>query len=185
VAWKPTRPIVVWIGDWLRGGEASRAPRSGGIVLRVRGLAVGSSQLPWAHIKDAASREPVKGQVSLGSGYVCSKAARNRFVPHVPRLDTAALNAGSKPDAGGEDEQASGIDRPPTVESNARPRTGGIGPGAPNASEQRDYRTASSRRGSPNVHPVPGCARASAQPRNPDFFAAIVPGAKSISHALI
>jgi hypothetical protein len=148
-------------------------------------LAVGSSQLPWAHIKDAASREPVKGQLSLGSGCACSRVARNRFVPHVPRLDIAALSAGLKPDAGGEDEQASGIDRPPTVERNARPRTGGIGPGAPNASEQRKYRTASSRRRSPTVYPVPGRARASAQPRNPDFFAAIVPGAKSISRVLI
>jgi hypothetical protein len=153
--------------------------------LRIRGLAVGSSQLPWAHIKDAASRESVKRQVSLGSGSACSKAARNHFVRHGRRLDTAALNVSSKPDAGGEDEQASGIDRPPTVERNARPRTSGIGPGAPNASEQRECRTTSSRRQGPHVYPVSSRARASAQPRNPDFFAAIVPDAKSTSHALI
>ena len=56
------------------------------------------------------------------------------------------------PNAGGEDEPASGIVRPSTVERNARPRTGGIGPGALNASEPRKFRTACSR------HPIPQCA---------------------------
>ena len=68
--------------------------------------------------------EPVKGHVSLGSDCVCSRDARNRFVPPVPKLDTAAPSAGPQPDAGGEDEPASSIGRPPTVERNARPRTG-------------------------------------------------------------
>jgi hypothetical protein len=183
VAWYLARAIVVWKEIGYEGRQEGASERSDN--LRVRGLAVGSSQLPWAHIKDAASHEPVKGQLSLGSGYVCSKAARNRFVQHVPRLGTAAPGAGPKPGAGGEDEPASGTDRRSTVARNARPRTGSIGPGALNASEQRQFRPAVSQRRNRSAHPVSSRARASAQPRNPDFFAAIVPGAKSISHALI
>lgn len=154
-------------------------------MLRVRGLAVGSSQLPWAHIKNAASREPVKGRVSLGSGCVCSRAARSLFFPHVPKLDTAALSARPQPDAGGEGEPASGIGRPSTVERNARPRTGSIGPGALNASEQSKLGTAYRRCRTRNARPMSGRARASAQARKSDFFAAIAPGAKCISSALI
>jgi hypothetical protein len=155
------------------------------VNLRVRGLAVGSSQLPWAHIKDAASREHVKGQLSLGSGCACSRAARNRFIPPVPRLDTAAPSAGPQPDAGGEDEPASDIGRPSTVERNASRRTGTTGPGVLNASEQRQFRPAFCQRKARNAHLMPNRARASAQPRNLVFFAAIVPGAKITSHALI
>jgi hypothetical protein len=153
--------------------------------LRVRGLAVGSSQLPWAHIKVAASREPVKGHVSPGSGSVCSRAARNPFVPHLPRLDTVVPSAALQPDAGGEDEPASSIGRPSTVERNAGRRTGTTGPGVLNGSEQRQLRPAFSQRQARSAHLMSNRARASAQPRNPDFFAAIVPGAKSISHTLI
>ncbi len=165
---------------------ASKAPRSGAFNLRIRGLAVGSSQLPWAHIKDAASREPVKGQVSLGSGCACSRVARNLFIPLVPKLDTAAPITRPKPDAGGEDEPASGIGRPSTVERNARPRTASIGPDALNASKWNKFGAARRRRRTCGARLMSGRARASALPRNPDFFGAvIVPGAKSISHALI
>jgi hypothetical protein len=165
-------------GDKQGASERSRK-------LRIRGLAVGSSQLPWAHIKDAASRASVKGQLSLGSGCVCSRAARNRFVQHVPRLDIAVPSAGLQPNAGGEDEPASSIGRPSTVERNAGRRTGTTGSGALNASEQRQLRPAFSQRRARNAHLMSSRARASAQPRNPVFFAAIVPDVKSISHALI
>jgi hypothetical protein len=147
-------------------------------------LAVGSSQLPWAHIKDAVSREPVKRQVSLGGGCVYSRVARNLFIPLVPKLDTAAPSARPKRDAGGEDEPASGIGTPSTVERNARPRTASIGPDALNASECNKFGATCRRRRTCGVRLMPGRARASAQPRNPDFFAVIVPGAKSISDAL-
>jgi hypothetical protein len=160
------------------------APRSGGKDLRVRGLAVGSSQLPWAHIKDAIRLVPVKGQVSLGSDTVCSRTARNPFTPHILRPDTVAPSAAPKLVAGGEDGPASSIGGPPTVEKNAKPKTGSTGLVAPNAGGQRQHRPASRRRRTRRPSVRRSRARASAQQRNPDFFAAIVPGAKCISHDL-
>ncbi len=160
------------------------APRSGGKDLRIRGLAVGSSQLPWAHIKDATRLVPVKEQVGRGNDIVYSRVARNPSIPHILKPDTVAPSAVPKLVAGGEDGLTSDIGVPPTVGRSAKPRTGSTDLVAPNACGQRQPRPVSLRRRTQRPNVWCSRARASAQQRNPDFFAAIVPDAKSISLAL-
>ncbi len=126
---------------------------------------------------------PVKELVSLGNDTVCSRAARNPFTPHIPKPDTVALSAAPRLDAGGEDGPASSIGGLPTVGQNARLRTASTGLVGLNAYGQRQPRPALSRRRTRRPSVRSSRARASAQQPNPIFFAAIVPGAKSISHA--
>ena len=146
-------------------------------------MAVGSSQLPWAHIKDATRLVPVKGQVSLGNDTVCSRAARNPFNPHIPKPDTVALSAAPRLDAGGEDGPASSIGGLTTAEQNAKLRTASTGLVGLNAHGQRQPRPALRRRRTWRPSVRGSRARASAQQQDTNFLAAIVPGAKSISHA--
>ncbi len=124
---------------------------------------------------------PVKGQVSLGNDSVCSRAARNPFNPHIPKPDTVALSAAPRLDAGGEDGPASSIGGLTTAEQNAKLRTASTGLVGLNAYGQPRPVLRRRRTWRPSVR----CsrARASAQQRDPNFFAAIVPAAKSISHA--
>ena len=152
--------------------------------LRVRGLAVGSSLLPWAHHQLAAIPGLVKGLVGLGSAAVCSRAVRSSFAPLIPKLDTAAPGAGPPRGAGGNNAPAGTIARPPTVGKNDRLNPDGIAAAAPNA--------AVTPRPSKGVLPHPilviraRCrpARVSAQPGNRIFSAATAQAATSRSHAL-
>ena len=58
--WEPEKEQSDPVTIPLQPGQ-DMAPGSGAKDLRVRGLAVESSQLPWAHIKLAASLGLVKG----------------------------------------------------------------------------------------------------------------------------
>jgi hypothetical protein len=151
--------------------------------LRTRGLAVGSSQLPWAHIKLVVHLVLVKGLVGLGSGGVCSRGARSSSDRPIPRPGIVAPSAVRQRGVGGEDGPAASTDERPTARRNAGTSAGDTGVAAPSV-------------GVPPKPPQPIMgnrmsraslrtwdARVSAQPTIPDFSAAIVPAARSISRA--
>ena len=127
-----------WIGLKVERRDRPRGPKGSNKRLgaehkglRVRGLAVGSSQLPWAHIQLAASLGPVKGLVGLDSGGVCSRGARSSFDPPTLKPGTVAPSAARRRGGGGEGRPAGSIGRPPTARRNAGPRAGGTGVAAP------------------------------------------------------
>ena len=99
--------------------------------LRARGLAVGSSPLPWAHSKLAANLGPVKGLVGLDSGGVCSRGARSPSGRPTPRPGTVAPSAARRHGGGGDGGPAGSTGRPPTARRNAGARAGGTGVAAP------------------------------------------------------
>jgi hypothetical protein len=159
-------------------GKGASGRRSG---LRTRGLAVGSSQLPWAHHQLAAIPGPVKGRVGLGSAAVCSRAARNSFVPPIPKPDIAVPSVGPPPGAGDDDAPAGSIGKPPMVGKNGRLNPGAIAVDAPNA--------AGLPRKGPPPHRIlpaptrPRPARVSAQPGKANFWAATARAVKITSSA--
>jgi hypothetical protein len=158
-------------------------------------LAVGSSQLPWAHIKLAARLGPVKGRVGVGLGVgvgvgvglgrdrAYSRDARRIFVPPIPKPDTVARSAAPPLVAGDASVPADSIGKPATVGKNAKLRAGSTGLVAPNACGQRPLRRASPRRPIRRARLWYRRARASAQRQVPIFLAATVRGAKSISRS--
>jgi hypothetical protein len=164
----------------LIGEGASERSRG----LRVRGLAVGSSLLPWAHHQLAAIPGLVKGLVGLGSAAVCSRAARSSFAPPTPKLDTAAPSVGPPRGDGVNNAPAGTIARPPTVGNSDKLKPDGIAAAAPNA--------AAPHRPSKGAlqHPILGIrarcrpARVSAQPGHRICSAATAQAATSRSHAL-
>jgi hypothetical protein len=164
----------------LIGEGASERSRG----LRARGLAVGSSPLPWAHHQLAANPGPVKGLVGLGSAAVCSRDARSPFAPPTPKPDIAAPNAGPPRGAGGADAPAGTIARPPTVGKSGRLNPGGIVAAAPNAAGPPRPRKGPLRHRILAARARPTPARVSAQPGIPHFSAAIVRAAESCSHPL-
>jgi len=93
-------------------------------------LAVGSSQLPWAHIKLAARLGPVKGHVGLGRDHAYSRDARRTFVPLIPKPGTVAPSAARPLVAGDAGVPTSSIGKPPTVGKNARLNVNDTGLGA-------------------------------------------------------
>jgi len=93
-------------------------------------LAVGSSQLPWAHIKLAARLGPVKGHVGLGRHLAYSRDARRTFIPPIPKPGTVAPSAARSLVAGDVGVPTEGIGKPPTVGKNARPNVNDTGLGA-------------------------------------------------------
>jgi hypothetical protein len=95
-------------------------------------LAVGSSQLPWAHIKLAARLGPVKGRVGVGLGrdHAYSRDARRTFVPPIPKPGTVAPSAAPPLVAGDAGVPADSIGKPPTVGKDARLKVNDTGLGA-------------------------------------------------------
>jgi hypothetical protein len=151
--------------------------------LRTRGLAVGSSQLPWAHIKLVTRLEPVKGLAGLDSGGACSRDARSSSDRAIPRPDTVAPRAVRRRAAGGGGKPADSIARPPTAERNAGTRAGDTGVAAPADAARAKPGLPTPRSRTPRVPVRMKCARVSAQRTIPDFFAATVLVARSTSHA--
>jgi hypothetical protein len=150
--------------------------------LRTRGLAVGSSQLPWAHSKLAANLGPVKGLVGLDSGGVCSRGARDSSDPPILRLGTVAPSVARRHVGGGEGEPADSTGGRPTARRNAGTRAGGTAVAAPSVAARPKPRQPTPRCPIPHARVRRRGARVSAQRRNPDFFAATVRGAKRTSH---
>jgi len=93
-------------------------------------LAVGSSQLPWAHIKLAARLGPVKGHVGLGRDHAYSRDARRNFVPPIPKPGTVARSAARPLVAGDAGVPADSIGKLPTVGKDARLKVNDTGLGA-------------------------------------------------------
>ncbi len=112
----------------VSGGASERSKG-----LRIRGVAGGSSQLPWGPYQRAASLVPVKGLAGLVADRVCSKDARNHFDPPSLRLDTVALSAGRQLGDGGAGEPVSSTARPTMAASNARLKAGSTDVGAASA----------------------------------------------------
>jgi hypothetical protein len=164
----------------IREGASER--RSG---LRVRGLAVGSSPLPWAHHQLAANPGTVKGLVGLDSDGVSSRAARSSFAPPTPKPDTVAPSAGPPLGDGGEGGPAGTIGRLPMVGKNGRLKAGGIAVAAPNVARPHKPRSRCRRRRNPPARAPSRPARVSAQPLIPNPFAAIVPAVKSPSRRVV
>jgi hypothetical protein len=145
--------------------------------LRTRGLAVGSSPLPWAHSTLAAPLVPVKGLVGPGRGGVCSRGARGRSGRPTPGPVTVAPSAARRHGGGGDGEPLGSTDRPPTARRNAGISAADTGVAAPSGGVRPEFRRPTPRVRSPCQRP----ARASARRTNPDFSAATVPGAKTAS----
>jgi hypothetical protein len=165
-------------GSDQEGFRSRKAPRSGGKDLRVRGLAVGSSQLPWAHINLAARLGPVKGHVGLGRDHAYSRDARRSSTLPVPKPGTVARSAGRPLVAGDAGVLAVSTGIPPTVGKDARFKVDGTGLGAKNGSKRRQPRRPSPQRRTCPSHVRCRSARASAQHRGASFFGATVRGAK-------
>lgn len=149
--------------------------------LRARGLAVGSSQLPWAHSKLSANLGPVKRLVVLDRDAVSSRDVRSCSGRLTRRPGTVAPSAARRPVVGGGGRPADSIDRRPTARRDAATRAGGIGVAAPSvAARPKPTRPIQPGRTShARVRSRP--PRASAQPTISDFFAATVRGVKSAS----
>ena len=162
----------------IRKGASER--RKG---LRVRGLAVGSSPLPWAQHQLAPNPGPVKGLVGLASDGVCSRDARSSSVPPTLKPDIAAPSAGPRHSDGGEDAPAGNIDRPPMGGKTGRLKAGGIGVAARNVARPPKPRPRSRRYRNPAAPARCRPARVSAQRVNANFFAASVRGAKRGLHS--
>ncbi len=160
------------------GAESRKAPRIGGKELRVRGLAVGSSQLPWAHIKLAARLGPVKGHVGLGRDHASSRDVRRSFVPPIPKPGTVARSAARPLVAGDAGVRADSIGEPPTVGKNARLNGDGTGPGVRSGSKWREQKHRFLPRRTPRAQDRRRSGRASAQRPILIFLAATVRGAK-------
>lgn len=150
--------------------------------LHTRGLAVGSSQLPWAHIKLADHLVPVKGLVGLDSGAVCSRDARSSSTRPIPRPGTVAPSAARRPVVGGEDEPADSIDGRPMVRRNAATSAGGTVVAAPRADARPKPRRPIPRDWTPRASVPRKGARVSAQPTIPDFFAVTGRAVRSTLH---
>jgi hypothetical protein len=183
VAWKSDRSALRWrdgIGHEGRSGERRRlgAEHKG---LRVRGLAVGSSPLPWARIQLAANLGLVKGLVGPDRDVVCSRGARSAFDPPTRRLGTVAPSAARRLVAGGEGGPAGSTVRPPTVKRNARRRASVTGVAAPSAGRPQKPQQRTPRSRVPRADVQRRRPRASAQATILDFFAATVRGVKSPS----
>ena len=133
MAWKPDGSALKWRvrnghegwsdQEWRLGAEHKG--------LRARGLAVGSSQLPWARIQLATSLGLVKGRVGLDRGGVCSKGVRSPFDRLIPRPGTVAPSAARRRGGGGGGRPAGSIGGRPTARRNARRRAGVTGVAAP------------------------------------------------------
>jgi hypothetical protein len=183
VAWKPERSALrlrVRNGQegWRDQKRRLGAEHKG---LRVRGLAVGSSQLPWARIQLAANVGPVKGLVGLDSDGVCSRGARSPSDLATPKPGTVAPSAARRPVGGGGDGPAGSIGGRPMARRSARRRAGGTGVAAPSAGVRPKPRRSIPRGRTPHAAVRRRRPRVSAQRANPDFFAATVPGAKRTS----
>jgi hypothetical protein len=149
--------------------------------LRTRGLAAGSSPLPWAHSTLAARPAPVKGLVGLDSGAVSSRGARSSSDRPTPRPGIVARSVAPRRGGGGEGKPAGSTAGPPTARRSAAPRAGGTGVDAPSAGVRPRPRQPTPWRRTPHARVRPRSARVSAQQTNPDFFAAPVRGAKTTS----
>jgi hypothetical protein len=153
--------------------------------LRTRGLAVGSSPLPWAQFKLTAPGEFVKGLDGLDGGGVCSRDARSSSGRPITRPDTVARPVARQPDAGDGGKPAGSIARPPTAGKNAATRAAVIGVAAPSAAAKTKPGQLTPRSRTSRVPVRKSRARASAQRTIPDFFAATALAVKSTSRALV
>src|SRR5262249_35061063 len=145
-----------------------------------RGLAVGSSPLPWAHSKLVAHLEPVKGLVGLDSGGVYSRGVRSSSDRLTRRLGTVAPSAARRRVGGGAGRPADNTGGRPTARRNAGTRAGDTGVAAPSAGVQPKPRRPIPRGRTPRAD-VRRRPRVGAQGTIPDFFAATVRGMKSTS----
>jgi hypothetical protein len=160
--------------ELIREGASER--RSG---LRIRGLAVGSSQLPWAHHQLAANLAAVKGLDGLVSDRVCSRDVSSRFIPPIPKPDIAVPDAGPRLGDGGEVVPAGNIDRPPMAGKNGRLKASGIDVAAPNVGRPLKPSPRFLSRQNPPTPVRHRPARASAQQGTSNFSAANVQVATS------
>lgn len=183
VAWKPDRSALKLSVRNSQEGWRDQERRLGAEHkgLRLRGLAVGSSQLPWAHFKFATPLVPVKGLVGLDSGGVCSRGARSPSVPPIPRPGTVVPSAARRRGGGGAGRPADSIGGQPTARRNAGTRAGGTGVAAPSGAVRHKPRPPTPQGRTRRVGARSRRARVSAQPTIPDFFAATVRGVKSTS----
>ena len=149
--------------------------------LRVRGLAVGSSPLPWAHFKLAADRESVKGLVGLDGGGVCSRGVKRRFDRPTPRPGTVVPSAEPRRGGGGEGRPAVSIDGRPTARRNARRRAGDTAVAAPSDCVRPKPRPSILQGQTRRAGARSRRARVSAQPTIPDFLAVTVRDVKCVS----
>jgi len=156
--------------------EVASERRSG---LRIRGLAVGSSLLPWAHHQLAATSGPVKGLLGLGSAAVSSRDARSPFVPPTPKPDIAAPSAEPPRDDGGADTPAGAIGKPPGDGNSGGLNAGGDDVGAPNGARPHKLRPRFRQHPHPHARALRRPARVSAQPGDLHFFPAIGRAVKS------
>jgi len=149
--------------------------------LRVRGLAVGSSPLPWAHFKLAIPLEFVKGLVGLDGGGVCSRGVKRRFDRPTPRPGTVVPSAALRRDDGGEGRRADSTGGRPTARRNAAIRAGVTAVAARSAAVKPKPKRLPPRSRTFHARVWNGRPRASAQETILDFFAATVPGVKNTS----
>ena len=183
VAWKPDGSALKsrvrngqegWSDqEWRLGAEDKG--------LRVRGLAIGSSPLPWARIQLATNLGLVKGRVGLDRGGVCSRGVRSSFDPLTLKSGTVALSAERRRGGGDGGRPAGSTGGRPTARRNARHRAGGIGVVAASAGGRPEPRPTipqgrTRRAGARYRRP-----RVSAQATISDFFAAIDQGVTSTS----
>jgi len=183
LAWKPDRSALRWRVRNGQEGWRDQERRLGAEHngLRTRGLAVGSSLLPWAPIKLAANPRPVKGLIGLDGGGVCSRGARSSSDPPIPRPGTAAPSAALRRGGGGAGRPAVSTDGPATARRNAGTRAGGTGVAAPSANVRPKPRRPIPRDRTPRADVSRRRPRVSAQRANPDFWAATVRGVTSTS----
>jgi hypothetical protein len=183
LAGKPYRSGLTWRQGIGHEGDRDQRRRLGAEHkgLRVRDLAVGSSQLPWAHLKLAANPGLVKGLVGLDRDLVYSRGARSSFDRPIRKPGTVAPSVARRRGGGGGERPAGSIGRRPTAMRNAANRAGSTGVAAPSVGARpkptrptQPCRTSHARVRSSH-------ARASAQPTIRDFFAATVRGVKSTS----
>src|SRR5205814_812986 len=83
--WTPGGSALSWRATYSHEGRVdSRRRLAAEIRTPLRDLAVGSSQLPWAHHQLAAIPLLVKGLLGLGIAAVCSRAVISPLIPLPP-----------------------------------------------------------------------------------------------------
>jgi hypothetical protein len=142
---------------------------------------VGSSLLPWAHSKLAASPGPVKGLVGLDGGAVSSRGARSPFDPPTPRPATVAPSAAPRRGGGDNGGPAGSTGGPPTARRSAGTRAGGTGAAAPSGDVRHEPRRLFPRRPTRRASLRRRRARVSAQRTASNFFPVTGRGARNTS----
>jgi hypothetical protein len=184
LAWKTYGSVLTWRLGISHEGGRDQTRRLGAEYkgLRVRGLAVGSSQLPWARTKLATNLGRVKGLIGLERDVVCSRDARSRFDRPTRRPGTVAPRAARRLVAGGEGGPAGSTEGRATAKRNAGLRAGVTAVAAPSSGVRPKPGPMIPQGRTPRARATYRRARASAQLTISDFFPATVRGVSSTSH---